>query len=204
MAFHRRISSGYRDEGRWIMPYPTSSYSEAVRDLLAEDRLMALGPGDPNEPQRARLESLTLDRLFPPAAVRQVEFARACLAGLWLYHDFLDESHNLSQSIHTAEGSYWHGILHRREPDYANAAYWFRRVGRHPIFEPLCREAAQLDAPPPAAFLTRQTRWDPFAFIDLCEASADEAADCHALCRQVQRLEWELLFDWCYRQAVGT
>ena len=46
--------------------------------------------------------------------------ASACLAGLWLYHDYLDESHAVSQSIHTPAGSYWHGLMHRREPDFAN------------------------------------------------------------------------------------
>ena len=44
--------------------------------------------------------------------------AACCLCGLWLLHDFLDESHSLSQEITTDTGSYWHGIMHRREPDY--------------------------------------------------------------------------------------
>ena len=86
----------------------------------------------------------------------------------------------------------------------ANAKYWFRRVGSHPVFEPLRTEAARLavEAPSQAAFLARQTSWDPFAFIDLCEASYDAKAPCHELCRQVQRVEWELLFGYCFRQAV--
>jgi hypothetical protein len=88
--------------------------------------------------------------------------------------------------------------------DHANAAYWFRRIGAHPVFEPL-RQAAELalSAPSPAAFLTRQARWDPFAFNDLCAASHEETAPGHELCRLVQRAEWELLFDYCYRRAVS-
>ena len=68
--------------------------------------------------------------LFDGQPARHRELARACLAGLWLYHDFLDEAHRISQSLHGREGSYWHGIMHRREGDFANAKYWFHRVGR--------------------------------------------------------------------------
>ena len=50
-------------------------------------------------------------------------------AGIWLYVDDLERSHGISQNLHTAEGSYWHGIMHRREGDFSNAKYWFRQAG---------------------------------------------------------------------------
>ena len=68
----------------------------------------------------------------------------ACIAGLWLLWDYLDESHHVSQSLETPEGSYWHGIMHWREPDYGNSKYWFRRVGQHAIFPQLAVQARQL------------------------------------------------------------
>src|SRR6516165_1333879 len=94
-----------------------------IRPLLAEDRLNELGPGSPNLAVKPLLQEL--ERVLPAKAKDQ-SFASTCLAGLWLFHDFLDESHAISQDIDTIEGSYWHAILHRREPDYVNSKYWFR------------------------------------------------------------------------------
>jgi hypothetical protein len=147
---------------------------------------------------------MTAEALLSPRQVRNREMAELCRAGLWLLYDCLDESHTVSQSVHGAEGSYWHGLMHRREPDFGNAAYWFRRVGKHPVFEPLRREAARLaaGAAQEAAFLATQGTWDPFAFIDLCERSYDPQAACHELCRRVQRAEWDLLFGYCYERAT--
>src|SRR5262249_15847210 len=121
-----------------------STFSPTIRELLSQDRLFELGPGSPNERMRERLEELTTESLFSPHKVRRRDCAQACLSGLWLYHDLLDESHKLSQDIATLEGSYWHGIMHRREPDYANAAYWFRKVGHHPVFDALGPAAQEL------------------------------------------------------------
>jgi hypothetical protein len=187
-----------------VPAHDPTAYSPAVAELLADRRLPPLGPGSPDPAVRPRLQALTVERAFVPHPVRDRDLAAACLAGLWLYHDFLDDSHTISQGLHTAEGSYWHALMHRREPDFANSAYWFRRVGTHLVYEPLRAEAARLadGAPAPAAFLTTQRAWDPFAFVDLCEASYDETAPCHDLCRQVQRAEWDLLFAFCYERAA--
>jgi hypothetical protein len=188
-------------------PFDPLAYGPILAGLLREPRLNALGPGAPNEAARPALEALTLERAFAPQTVGDPEMASACLAGLWLRHDFLDESHRMSQEIETTTGSYWHGLMHRREPDYANAKYWFRRVGDHAVF-PAVRAAAanlaaQTIADPPAQFLKTQSTWDPFAFIDLCEQVARGPSTAAALCREIQAREWEILFDYCYRQAVA-
>jgi hypothetical protein len=158
----------------------------------------------------AEIKSLSLEDGFAPQRIVDREMAEACRAGLFLLYDCFDESHTISQSIESPSGSYWHGILHRREPDYGNAKYWFRRFGVHPVFEPLAvaaRElAAAVTAQEPdrtATFLTEQETWDPFRFVDLCAAATQERATCELLCRQIQRRECELLFDYCYRAATG-
>lgn len=120
------------------------------------------------------------------------------MSGLWLYFSCLDESHSLSQENSTVDGSFWHGIMHRQEPDAGNAGYWFRRVGTHPVFPKLADEAARLAADFPGTSFRPKSRWDPLAFIDFCEearhrpGSADEK-----LALLIQRAEWQILFDSC-------
>ena len=97
-----------------------SSYPPRLAELLAAERLNPLDAGTPNEAARPALAALTARAAFAPLALRDEDMARACLAGLWLYHDFLDESHRISQEIETPTGSYWHGLMHRREGDFGN------------------------------------------------------------------------------------
>jgi hypothetical protein len=175
---------------------PLSNYPPAIAELLAAARPMPLGPGTPVRAAADRLHSLDPSALFAPAPVRDTDAARACLAGLWLRFDFLDESHRISQEIHTPDGNFWHGIMHRREGDFGNAKYWFRRVGNHPVFASLGRETQNPDLFPAGG-------WDPYQFIDLVEACATRhKGDAEALI-QLQEREWEVLFDHCIRKALS-
>jgi hypothetical protein len=189
-----------------VTTFDPNAYGPTFAALLADPRLAPLGPGRPDAARRPQLESLD-DVAFQPHRVRDAGMARACRAGLWLLHGFLDEAHEISQGLDTAEGSYWHALVHRREPDFGNSKYWFRRVGTHPVFAELCEHASWLAAGEPQRWslvsLVTQGGWDPFAFVDLCEANYEQKTSCHELCRRVQRAEWELLFDWCFRQATG-
>jgi hypothetical protein len=169
--------------------FDPAAYGPAVA-LLTPTRVADLGPGTPNVTLRPLLAK------FDPTAdlgrpVRDREMARACLAGLWLYHDFLDESHAVSQDLPSAEGSFWHAIMHRREPDAGNSKYWWRRVDSHPVILQLVEEAPVLG----------YDYTNPFDFVDFCErVRGTETAD-EEVAKRVQLLEWQLLFDRCYRKA---
>jgi hypothetical protein len=178
-----------------------AAYGSAIEALLRRQQLNPLDAGQADVSARPQLEAISNESLRVKTSAGE-NMASACRAGLWLRCNFLDESHKISQDIETSEGSFWHGILHRREGDFDNAKYWFRRVGTHAVYEPLCQAAAELaadSADPRSAFLVKQKTWDPFAFVDLCADAVRGKAACGPLCEQIQQREWELLFDYCWR-----
>jgi hypothetical protein len=165
-----------------------------------------LGPTTSHQPMRATLAAFDFDQAFGRHRIIDADAAQCCLSALWLRYDFLDESHEVSQQIETPSGSYWHGIMHRREPDYGNAKYWFRRVGRHPVFDALlasARHEATNSSLPALKALVEQSAWDPCRFVDLCQQAADDRGELQLMVRTIALREWELLFDYCYRQAIG-
>ena len=180
------------------MAFDPSQYSPRVSQILAldgnGDRLMPLALGTCSSAEAKRLlEASSAAQLFPGARSPQAAFS-----GLWLYFSCLDESHTLSQDIATKDGSFWHGIMHRQEPDAGNAGYWFHRVGSHPVFPQIATAARELSQDAPGAHFNAGTRWDPFAFIEYVEqARRMPGTPDEALALRIQRAEWQILFDYC-------
>jgi hypothetical protein len=171
-----------------------------VARILALDqdgnRLIPLVSGgmQPKEAHAALSKQKASD-LFPGAPAPE-----AALAGLWVYFSCFDQGHKIAQDIETPEGSFWHAILHRQEPDPGNAAYWFRQAGAHPVFADLANAAAAVVGHYPEAGFGVDGRWDPFAFIDFCEqARCMPGTPAERAALEIQRAEWQLLFDYCAR-----
>ena len=152
----------------------SSDLSLALHALVTQPGPAALG----SESRSGTLAQGDLDRTLDDQFRRHSLPAKAELirALLLLWHDHFDASHVISQAIENPDGSLVHGILHRREPDYSNAKYWFRRVGQHGCFTDLAKRTEPLlasDAKLSAKLLPRGA-WDAFAFVDAVEAAASK------------------------------
>lgn len=169
------------------MSFEPSRYGAALAPLLGTDRRCPLDAGTPNQDALPLLQSLSVDAAFPQG-VADASLAECCLAGVWLLHNYLDRSHAISQGVATGEGSYWHGVMHRREGDWSNAKYWFRNVGEHPVLDQLAEQHGG---------------WDPYEFVDDCQDAVLRGAD-RDRCLDQQQAEWESLFEWCWSGACGA
>jgi hypothetical protein len=175
------------------MSFDPQSYGDAVAAILRLDgdggRLMPLvSPRSGSADARRLIREAGAHQIFPRSRAPE-----AALAGLYLYFDCWTEAHETAQDIATPEGSYWHAIVHRQEPDAWNSAYWFGQTGAHPIFAPL-RDAAA------AIGLDVGPRWNPPAFIEICaRAHRSPGSELARQACEVQRAEWQLLFDYCAR-----
>jgi hypothetical protein len=151
---------------------------------LPEELEKALKPMFADLPPDVAMFRLVIDQPPSAAVVGMVETilrepalaGREVLhAGVWLYVDDLDRSHSICQGIDDETGSFWHGIMHRREGDFSNSHYWFKKVGQHPA-------------------MSRVGGYEPHEFITAVETlHTDDPQELIAL----QRREWETLFSYC-------
>jgi hypothetical protein len=189
-------------QGTPVNIYQASRYGDVFAQLIEAAPATEIAAGQANKDCYASLQALSIESAFAEKTVLDHDSASACLSGIWLLHNYLDQSHAISQDLHSCTGSFWHGIMHRREPDYSNSAYWFRKVGEHSVFGDLVIQLSQGNTDTTARGLICDGQWDPCAFIDLCAQASDSTDETTKLCQQVTSVEWQLLFDYCYHLAI--
>lgn len=173
------------------------SYSDFIdRVLLRDDLLKTLLPREPISYDLVRRIREADDATLAGGAKVTRPASLALVRGGLLYAvDALDESHRIFQDDHSGLGSYWHGMMHRREGDFDNARYWFRRAGELPIAAALQREAARV-----SPLMARQSTWDAYLLTGECEQAAHGAEESRAECLALLRVEFDGLLDYCWRQ----
>jgi hypothetical protein len=190
------------------MQDPTDPLSPLGRRLLKLDPNAYGGlvpSGEGNATARDLLEGVQASDLITGPIARRDE-ANGLLAGLWLYFDWLDQSHTISQKIESPTGSFWHAIMHRREGDFSNSQYWYARCQNHPALPTIAAQANDVINPFPADKQILKLTvhgWNSDAFVDLVEDAYDKPEDPrHKLAVALQQLEWRVLFDHCMRAAM--
>ncbi len=174
----RDLLSAATDETLWSLAVAKVQRVRSVDCRVCPEQFPEAGPGSARvsaELLQHRIESVL-------SCFKLGRYQHSCaLAGILLLWDHLDASHEISQSLE-GRGSprtadYWHGIMHRREPDPGNAAYWFRTLGTHPAFADLYEnlpgwlEKMGVDGGAESLIgeqLLNQSTWNPYRFIDLC------------------------------------
>lgn len=182
--------------------------SPAARSALeieadsAFDRLRVNGGGSAEAQQR--LEAIKPAGVFGWFA--DEELSAVALAGLWLWHDFLDEAHEIVGPMRSPTAAFFHAIIHRREGDLSNAKYWYRQCENHPALPAIAARCGPTVANLPAdkqIFRIVNQSWNGSAFVDLVGDVTSRQKHSHEdVARMLQKIEWMTLFELTARQAV--
>ncbi|MCA9180266.1 MAG: hypothetical protein KDA51_02415 [Planctomycetales bacterium] len=173
----------------------------AIRDTIEAAPLPGLGDSPRCPGTRAAIE-----RLLGEQSAESSSLSPPAVAGLWLLAGELERSHDISQTLESPTGSYWHGIMHRREGDYSNAKYWMRRAGGHPVAKELAEHITSVAGTASLALLAPQSDQAlaariltdmeslPNSLIDLCELAVDSKPELVYDLQLICWWEWQLLF----------
>ena len=145
------------------------------------------------------------------------------LAGLHVFNDDCEQSHTICQGFdrECVPANFWHGVIHRREPDFRNARGWFGRAERwegllqirdrvQDLLQRVLMMPEYGHARDTAFGLKRHLDaagiWDAGFYIDMC-ADFREREDPdpmeEILLEEIQEAEMVAALDWTNRCAVA-
>lgn len=190
-----------------IKDFSSSIKAEKIKIIIdkLKNRRPGLIFGKPYDQEvRDILQKTPVEELFSPEKVRNKTFARAVVSGLLIWNDCEAEAHSIAQDIQTAEGSYFHAIIHRREPDIWNSGYWFNRVGKHPVFTLIYDFVASNANESIRGKILSTGEWDPESFNKVVEAFQNGKNSDTDEIINIQHAELLFIIAHSYRHALGS
>ncbi len=178
-----------------------SRYPDFIQRLFVHERTLDEPlPKEPTDYELViRIREADDARIFGGLALEPGAPLALVRAGLFYYHNALEDSHKGSARTEGDMAAYWHGMVHRREGDFENARYWMRRAGEQPVFQEMQGRAS--DGSP---HMSRQSNWDPFLFINLCEQFKYGEYSYKKEIGHLQRAEFAAMFDYAWRRCVAS
>jgi hypothetical protein len=172
-------------------------YSEFVdRTLRSEGSLRKLFPKDISDRDAWRRLKEADDATVAGGSIGAPQAFEVVRGGLLYALDDLAGCHEFFQNTASDLVGYWHGMMHRREADFDNARYWFRRAGTLPFFPALHGRASEISTD-----MEKQYSWDPYLFTGNCEQHRFGADSEEGDLARLQRAEFDVVFDYSWRQA---
>jgi hypothetical protein len=160
---------------------------EAIRPHVIQAPLPSLAAA-PAIPSLAKVLELDVP-LFVAEVQLSAKQLLAAKSAFWLLAGDLDRSHTISQDLKTNDGSFWHGVMHRREGDFGNAKYWFRMAGSMPFYSDLAKALAT-ESMLAGAF--NDSDWNACDFVDMCQRAVRVGGDLQQQCVLAQWIEWQV------------
>lgn len=184
------------------------------------DLLLARGSGvppliwsaGPNSTNKKLLDDTDDSRFFRRKSMASEPMAAAVRALLYLWNGWLEDGRRLAAAAPPAERFYIEALCARHSENPGAAKVLLQQAQAHPIHEQIAAYSLRILSAPPDPLLVRLKQmlemtgiWEPFLFNDLYEQARagrfkEPAVD---VIRQVQGIEFELLFRHCYEAATG-
>lgn len=167
------------------MPLPS-----AIEDIFHTKSLPSLGPE-----QRSGTLNINdcQDKIGHALGFTNIQRENLIRSALLLWHDHLEASHTISQSINTDNGSFLHSLVHRREPDYPNAKYWLNQTGQHKAYPEITKRSRKILKDTPSLNLII-SEWNPYEMVDCVQQSKVNTDEYKAL-QELQRVEMEVFLE---------
>lgn len=178
----------------------TPPYSDFVeRVLLFEDTLQRpLSSGPDDIEMILRLREATDAMLVGSAWLQHAELLPLLRAGLFYFHDGLEEARRLAETPRGPLADYWRQMIHRRLGEFDLARQYGRTAGELPPFQLMLRLVKD-DCPA----MARAVNWDAYLVNALAEQFRFGETDLLPQLRYLQRVEFQQIFRYTWRQALA-